>query len=131
MIAPPMFAENKGIVYKDVNALPPEKLSFSNSFVQISKTNPFYFQLSNGDPYIVTGPCLAAAADMETMYSYLKKLSANGGNFARVWICNRLFEVEEKYGEYSEEKAKNIDQLLEWALEYNLNLKLCYKTNYT
>ncbi len=125
MIAPPVLAASKAIAYKNVNALPSDKLSFSNSIVRISKINPFYFELSNGDPYIVTGPCLAGAADMETMHSYLKKLSENRGNFARVWVCNRLFEVEEKYGEYSEEKAKNIDQLLKWAIEYNLKLKLC------
>src|SRR3954462_10981298 len=87
--------------------------SFSDSFVAISKKNPFYFELSNGDPYIVSGPCLAGAKDMDTMHSYLSKLSANGGNFARVWVCNKLFEVEEKFGEYSEEKARNIDQLLD------------------
>src|SRR4051794_19826789 len=69
--------------------------SFQNSFVRISKENPFYFELSNGDPYIVSGPCLAGAQDMDTMHSYLSKLSANGGNFARVWLCNKLFEVEE------------------------------------
>ncbi|MBA2761947.1 MAG: cellulase family glycosylhydrolase, partial [Segetibacter sp.] len=62
---------------------------------------------------------------METMHAYLKKLTQNGGNFARVWVCNRLFEVEEKYGEYSEQKAKNVDQLLEWAVRYNIKLKLC------
>jgi hypothetical protein len=99
--------------------------SFKNSFVRISKENSFYFELSNGEPYIVSGPCLAGAKDMETMHSYLKKLSDNGGNFARVWVCNKLFEVEEKFGEYSEEKAKNIDQLLEWGAKYNIKLKLC------
>ena len=99
--------------------------SFRNSFVRISKKNPFHFELSNGDPYIVSGPCLSGAADMETMHSYLKKLSDNGGNFARVWLCHRLFEVEKKFGVYDETQAKKIDQLLKWANQYNLKLKLC------
>ena len=125
LIAPPALSMGRSLgkeTRKDELAV---DSSFKNSFVSISKKNPFYFELSNGDPYIVSGPCLAGAADMETMHSWLKKLSANGGNFARVWVCNKLFEVEEKYGEYSEPKAKNIDQLLEWATTYNIKLKLC------
>ncbi|MGE5519557.1 MAG: hypothetical protein ACM3VS_06465 [Candidatus Dadabacteria bacterium] len=99
--------------------------SFADAFVIISSANPFYFQLSNGDPYIVNGPCLAGAADMATMHSYLQKLSANHANFARVWLCNKLFEVETKFGEYDEQQAKKIDQLLSWASTYNIKLKLC------
>ena len=99
--------------------------SFAESFVNVSAANPFYFQLSNRDAYIVNGPCLAGASDMATMQSYLKKLSDNGGNFARVWLCNRLFEVEKKFGEYDESQAKKIDQLLDWANQYKLKLKLC------
>jgi hypothetical protein len=125
MVAPPVLAAGSSIANNNLSISPPEKKSFSNSFVRISKKNPFYFELSNGDPYIVSGPCLAGAKDLNTMHRYLKKLSYNGGNFARVWVCNRLFEVEEKFGEYSEEKAKNIDQLLEWAVNYNIKLKLC------
>lgn len=100
-------------------------LSFPSSFVTISSLNPFYFQLSNGQPFIVNGPCLSGAADMETMEAYLKKLSANGANFARVWLCNRLFEVEQKFGQYDEAQAKKIDQLLNWATKYHLKIKLC------
>src|SRR5215217_3141240 len=99
--------------------------SFASSFVTISSTNPFYFQLSNGNAFVLNGPCLAGAADMNTMEGYLKKLSSNYGNFARVWLCNRLFEVEKKFGEYDEEQAKKIDQLLTWATKYNVKLKLC------
>ena len=124
LIAPTALAAETRIQTQGENK-PTANASFKNSFVRISKRNPFYFELSNGSPYIVTGPCLAGAADMETMHSYLKKLSASGGNFARVWVCNKLFEVEEKFGEYSEAKAKNIDQLLEWAIQYNIKLKLC------
>lgn len=99
--------------------------SFATAFVAISSSNPFYFHLSNGDGFIVNGPCLAGAADMNTMEGYLKKLSSNDGNFARVWLCNKLFEVEQKFGEYDETQAKKIDQLLDWATRYNLKLKLC------
>jgi hypothetical protein len=97
----------------------------ATSFVTISSSNPFYFQLSDGQPFIVNGPCIAGATNMETMHLYLKKLSSNGANFARVWLCNQLFEVEKKFGEYDEAQAKKIDQLLEWATKYNLKMKLC------
>ena len=99
--------------------------SFTGSFVTVSAANSFYFQLSNGAAYIVNGPCMASAADMNTMEGYLQKLSANGGNFARVWLCSKLFEVEKKFGVYDEGQAKKIDQLLDWATKYNLKLKLC------
>jgi hypothetical protein len=124
LIAPPVIAATRTGDQKEVTH-PATSPVFSRSFVQISKKDPFYFELSNGDPYIVSGPCLAGAADMETMHSYLEKLAANGGNFARVWVCNKLFEVEEEFGKYSEEKAKRIDQLLDWAVQYNIKLKLC------
>lgn len=103
----------------------PGNFSFNDSFVRISKKNPLYFELSNGEPYIVNGPCLSGAADMVTMQSYLKELSANEGNFARVWLCHPLFEIEQQYGVYNEEKVRNIDQLLQWAKQYNIKLKLC------
>jgi hypothetical protein len=100
-------------------------LSFNDAFVTVSKKNPFYFELSSGEPFIVNGPCIAGAADMATMESYIKNLSANGGNFARVWLSNKLFEVEKKFGEYSEEQAIKIDTLLAWAVKYKIKIKLC------
>jgi hypothetical protein len=99
--------------------------SFRESFVRISSSNPFYFELSNGEPFLVNGPCLAGATDMETMKSYLKNIGENGGNFARVWLSSYLFEIEQKYGEYDAEKIRNIDSLISWAGKYNIKLKLC------
>jgi len=110
-----VFAQNKEIS-RHLN---------SDAVVRISKKNALYFELSNGEPYIVSGPCLSGAPDMETMEGYLKKLAENGGNFARVWLCHRLFEVEQKYGEFSEEKAENISKLLKLASRYNIKLKFC------
>jgi hypothetical protein len=121
---PAAFVANKAFAAQKTREESSPK-SFKNSFVTISTENPFYFQLTNGDAYIVNGPCLSGAADMDTMETYLKKLSASGGNFARVWLCNRLFEVEKKFGEYDEAQAKKIDTLLAWATKYNLKLKLC------
>jgi hypothetical protein len=121
---PAALVAHKALVH-ETKKQQPAQTSFEHSFVSISQLNPFYFQLSTGDPYIVNGPCLAGAADMDTMESYLKKLSANGGNFARVWLCNKLFEIEKKFGEYDEAQAQKVDTLLAWATKYNLKLKLC------
>ncbi len=112
LAAPAAFVASKSQAQNAGNKLVQQKISFEEAFVTVSPKNNFYFELSNGDPYIVTGPCLSGAADMATMESYLKKIAANGGNFARVWLCNRLFEVEKKFGEYDESQAKKIDQLL-------------------
>lgn len=120
--SPALFSGKKSAESGSRNTFPS---SFASSFVTISSSNPFYFQLSNGDPFIVNGPCLSGAANMETMEAYLKKLSANGANFARVWLCNRLFEIEQRFGEYNEAQAQKIDQLLDWATKYRLKLKLC------
>jgi hypothetical protein len=105
--------------------LPMSQKSFRESFVKVSSKNPFYFELSNGEPFIVNGPCLAGASDMSTMKTYLRKISENGGNFARVWLSSSLFEIEQKYGEYDKEKIRNIDSLICWAAKYNIKLKLC------
>jgi hypothetical protein len=101
------------------------KALFGDCFVKVSSKNPFYFELSSGDPYIVSGPCLAGAVDMKTMETYLRKISENGGNFARVWLSSSLFEIEQKYGEYDPQKVRNIDSLINWAAKYNIKLKLC------
>ncbi len=120
---PAAFIDPNGFSVKNKNVK--TVASSATSFVTISSSNPFYFQLSDGQPFIVNGPCLAGATNMETMELYLKKLSSNRANFARVWLCNGLFEVEKKFGEYDETQATKIDQLLDWATKYNLKLKLC------
>ena len=60
--------------------------SFQNSYVKVSELNPFYFELTNGETYIPIGANLCWAKDMDTLELYFKKLSENGGNFARIWL---------------------------------------------
>jgi len=109
------------------NKLKSNETSFRNSYVQINRNNPCYFELSNGDPYIPIGLNLGGN-DMDTVEYYLQKLSVNGGNFARFWLSRPLFEIEKVYGKYSEEKAGNIDKLLNLALKYNIKVKLCLES---
>ncbi|RPJ49753.1 MAG: hypothetical protein EHJ95_08285, partial [Methanobacteriota archaeon] len=50
------------------------------------------------------------------MEQWLESLAANDGNFIRIWMSNRFFDVEsEKSGSYDEETAKRLDAVLELA----------------
>ncbi|HMI60264.1 MAG TPA: hypothetical protein VK518_05130 [Puia sp.] len=95
------------------------------SLVTVSKVNPHYFALSNGQPFVVNGLNLAWAHGLDDMAGYLKKLSAAGGNFARVWLCHWPLEVENRYGIYDEENARNIDFLLTSASDCKIRIKFC------
>ncbi len=98
--------------------------------VRVSTRDPRYFELADGSRYVPIGLNLAtlgrrddAAAVMER---WLKSLSANGGNFARVWIGQRFYDVEHaRSGVYDDEKARRLDALLAAARKHGVRLKLC------
>jgi len=102
--------------------------SFQNSYVKVSAENPFYFELTNGDTYIPIGANLCWAKDMDTLESYFKKLSENGGNFARIWLNFPGQEIETEYGKADETNTKNLDRILEMAVKYNIKIKLCIES---
>lgn len=102
--------------------------SFQHSFVKVSSKNPFYFELTNGKPYIPIGANICWAKNIDTLESYFKKLSENGGNFARVWLNHPQHEIELQYGKVNEGNLKNIDRILEWAIRYNIKVKLCIES---
>jgi hypothetical protein len=57
---------------------------------------------------------------------WFRKLSENGGNYARVWLSSGTFDVEHaRSGEYEAERAQRIDRLLELARRHGIRLKLC------
>ena len=103
-------------------------LTFDESFVQVSKVNPSYFELTNGQPYIAIGANICWG-DMFYMKRWMKKISANGGNFARVWLSDSRFEIDNpvyKGTEWPNAKAlENIDSLLVWAERFHLKLMFC------
>jgi hypothetical protein len=102
--------------------------SFQNSYVKVSSQNPFYFELTNGKTYIPIGANLCWAKDMDTLESYFKELSENGGNFARIWLNFPGQEIETEYGKVNEINAKNLDRILEMAVKYNIKIKLCIES---
>lgn len=102
--------------------------SFLSSFVTISKSNPYYFELSNGQPYIPVGANLCWAKSPEVMETYFKNLSENGGNYARIWLNYPAHEVETKYGTVDSANLKYLDRIIEYAVKYNIKVKLCIES---
>ncbi len=89
------------------------------------------FELSDGKPYIPIGLNMIAPPGRDetqalaTMDDWMHKLSANGGNYIRLWLSNPFFDVEyAKSGVYDEEKAKRIDAVLALARKYNIRVKM-------
>jgi hypothetical protein len=105
-----------------------EKSSFQNSFVQVSKNNHSYFELTSGETYIPVGVNLCWAKDMDTLESYFRKLSGNGGNFARIWLNFTGHEIETEFGKRNDENAKNLERILDMAVKYNIKIKLCIES---
>lgn len=101
---------------------------FENSYVQVSKEDPHYFCTSDGRTYIPIGCNLAAMSRREDIAHYLKELSSVGGNYARVWLNSKLFEVETEYGKIREDNLENIRILMENAHKYGIKIKFCIES---
>jgi len=107
------------------------KRNDSESFVQVSRHDKRYFQLSNGSPYIPIGLNMIAPSGrneeeaLATMEKWIENLAGNRGNYIRLWLSNNFFDVEhERSGQYDAEKAKRIDTVLEMARKHNIRVKM-------
>ena len=106
----------------------------SHGYIEVSTDNPFYFQFSDGSPYIPIGINMINPSGKyrnnpdSSLYEigqWMKKLSENGGNYVRVWLSQSFWDIEDKQaGKYSEEKAERIDRFIDMARKYNLRIKL-------
>jgi hypothetical protein len=103
----------------------------SESFVRVSPRDNRYFELSDGKPYIPIGLNMIAPPGRDEkqalaqMDDWMGKLSANGGNYIRLWLSNPFFDIEHaQSGVYDEEKAKRIDAVLALARKYNIRVKM-------
>jgi len=101
------------------------------AYVRVSPRDARYFELSDGRPYIPIGLNMIAPPGRDEkqalaqMEDWMSKLSANGGNYIRLWLSNPFFDVEHaKSGVYDEEKAKRIDAVLALARKYNIRVKM-------
>ena len=101
-------------------------------YVRVSPRDHRYLELSSGAPYIPNGLNLIAppraASDEESLKifdDWLTKLSANGGDYIRVWLSNPFWDVEhETSGVYDENKARLIDRMIELCREHGIRVKM-------
>lgn len=107
------------------------------AYVRISPRDPRYLELSDGQRYVPIGLNLAVSptgvrlgvsriGELPDYERWFRRLSENGGNYARVWLSSSTFDVEHAHsGQYDPERAERIDRLLELARRYGIRLKLC------
>lgn len=102
-------------------------------YVQVSKQNPAYFSFTDGTTYIPVGINMISPSGrysnnpdsgFNEIDEWMKNLSANGGNYIRVWLSNSFWDIEEKAGIYDEKKAARIDRFIEMARRYHLRIKM-------
>jgi hypothetical protein len=102
-------------------------------FIQVSTDNRSYFSFSDGETYIPIGinminPSGRYSNKPDSAFyeigQWMKNLSANGGNYVRVWLSNSFWDIEEKAGVYSESKAARIDSFIEMARRNHLRIKM-------
>ncbi len=101
-------------------------------YVEVSRRDPRYFDLSDGRPYVPIGLNMIAPPGedrWEIMEGWMRQLAAQGGNFIRIWLGHSWFDVEHsRSGEYDAEKGRRIDQLLEAARRHGIRVKLCIES---
>ena len=102
------------------------------SFVQVSKRDPRYFELSNGKPYIPVGinmvhPPRGDGDDLAGLERHwIKPLAENGGNFIRIFMGRPEYEIEqERAGVFDEGRTQRLKNLFALARKYGIRLKLC------
>jgi len=107
--------------------------AYGQSYVQVSRSNPRYLELSTGEPYLAIGPNIAFerySTDDEEVFARTERrfraLSENGGNFARIWLSNPFYELDPDAPRADIDlKLKRIERLLALGAKYRLKLKLC------
>ena len=103
-----------------------QKATFNESYVQVSRENPSYFCLSNGDAYLAIGLNICWQRDsMDDFERWFRLLSENGGNFARIWAGHDTFDYETVYGQVNESQIAKVDRVLELAGQYGIKVKMC------
>jgi hypothetical protein len=101
-----------------------------DAFVRVSPRDPRYLELSDGRPYIPIGLNLIAPntrpeQGLQRMEEWMQKLSANRGNYIRVWVSSPFWDIEhERSGVYDEANAQRIDAMLAMAARYGIRVKI-------
>lgn len=106
----------------------------SHGYIEVSRDNPAYFQFTDGSYYVPVGINMINPSGkfhdnpdsaMTEIGRWMKNLSANGGNYIRIWLSESFWDMEDKNaGQYSVDKIKRIDRFIEMARENNLRIKI-------
>jgi hypothetical protein len=101
------------------------------AYVRVSPRDARYLEFSDGRPYIPIGLNMIAPPGREEkralaqMEDWMRRLSANGGNYIRLWLSNPFFDVEhDRSGVYDEARAQRIDAVLALARQYHIRVKM-------
>jgi hypothetical protein len=104
----------------------------ADAYVRVSPRDRRYLELTDGTPYIPIGLNMIGppnigegeGAAFKGLDEWLTSLSANGGNYIRVWLSSPFWAVEhEKSGVYDESRAQRIDRLLEMCRRHGIRVK--------
>jgi hypothetical protein len=119
---------------KSSKTVSPQGGSGSHGYVVVSREYPAYFSFSDGSPYIPVGINMinpsgkfhnkpdSAMAEIER---WMKNLSANGGNYVRIWLSESFWDMEDSAaGKYDQEKISRIDRFISMARENKLKIKI-------
>ncbi|MEO6188808.1 MAG: hypothetical protein ABIO82_05085 [Ginsengibacter sp.] len=102
-------------------------------FIEVSPANSSYLSFSDGQTYIpiginMIGPSGKYRNSEDSAFyeieGWMKNLSANGGNYIRIWLSNSFWDMEEEAGKYSQEKISRIDRFIAMARKYHLRVKM-------
>ena len=116
------------------NRNPKPQIDDSDSFVRVSERNSHYFELSNGHPYIpiglnMIGPAKIGEPGLAQMEEWMRLLSENGGNYIRIWLGARFWNLEQtKAGEYDQRSFRRLDSLFAMARRHDIRLKMCLES---
>lgn len=111
-----------------------------HGFVRISKKNPLYFEFDDGQPYFAVGEnvCWSGSKGTYDYDNWFSKLSAHGGNYARLWIGpfdsftlerkKRDAQDEAGIGRYDLANAWRLDYVLQLAEQKGIYLMFCIES---
>jgi hypothetical protein len=109
------------------------QLMGAQGFVQVSRSNPRYLDLSTGESYIPIGLNIAFeryATDEAEVFARtearFRNLARNGGNFARIWISHPFYDLDPSASPSEiQVKLQRLDRLVALGQKHGLRLKLC------
>lgn len=110
-----------------------ERQTTKSAYVRVSRVDPRYFELSNGEPYVPVGLNIAwlrfITDEREGLAKYeedFRLLAANGGNFVRIFLSHPFFNPEQaRAGQYDETRARRVDAIVRLARRYGIRIKFC------